>query len=119
MLKDIETGQSRRMGYVTFEDGRSLTEAIEEMHDAVCTCFKFACLLASARLAAGSLWLRFAAEDPVLIGACRHVLPGPPAPLLLSSVLPPKEFCTEPQDNAPAICTKLVVTEAKPEKQTW
>ena len=38
MLKDIETGQSRRMGYVTFEDGRALTEAIEEMHEAVCCC---------------------------------------------------------------------------------
>ena len=35
VLKDIETGQSRRMGYVTFEDGRSLTEAIEEMHETV------------------------------------------------------------------------------------
>merc|ERR1712216_328052 len=33
VLKDIETGQSRRMGYVTFEDGLSLTEAIEEMHE--------------------------------------------------------------------------------------
>ena len=42
MLKDIETGQSRRMGYVTFEDGRSLTEAIEEMHETVVN-FAFAC----------------------------------------------------------------------------
>lgn len=41
VLKDIETGQSRRMGYVTFEDGRALTEAIEEMHDAVCCCCAF------------------------------------------------------------------------------
>lgn len=35
VLLDIETGQSRRMGYVTFEDGRSLTEAVEEMHETV------------------------------------------------------------------------------------
>ena len=34
VLKDIETGQSRRMGYVTFEDGHALTEAIEDMHEA-------------------------------------------------------------------------------------
>ena len=34
------------MGYVTFEDGRALTEAIEEMHEAVCCCC--ACLQSCA-----------------------------------------------------------------------
>ena len=66
VLKDIETGQSRRMGYVTFEDGHALTEAIEDMHEA--------------------------------------------------------EFCTtqvQEGEGKPEICTKLHVSEAKPEKQTW
>jgi RNA recognition motif-containing protein len=114
VLKDIETGQSRRMGYVTFEDGRALTEAIEEMHETVCRCC--ACPHACARPVADPQWLRLALD--------RRLLPCPPAlsrpaPALVRSSLPPQEFCTEPEGNTPAICTKLVVTEAKPEKQTW
>jgi hypothetical protein len=30
-----------------------------------------------------------------------------------------QEFCTKPAAGKPEICTKLYVTEAKPEKQTW
>ncbi|EKX38105.1 hypothetical protein GUITHDRAFT_40840, partial [Guillardia theta CCMP2712] len=32
VMLDIETGMSRRMGYVKYADGRSVLEAIEEMH---------------------------------------------------------------------------------------
>ena len=39
------------------------------------------------------------------------------APLFCNMM--PQEFCTEEKDGKPAICTKLIVTEAKPEKQTW
>ena len=35
VMLDIETGMSRRMGYVKYADGRSVLEAIEEMHDTV------------------------------------------------------------------------------------
>jgi hypothetical protein len=30
-----------------------------------------------------------------------------------------QEFCTKPEEGKPEICTRLVVTEAKPEKQSW
>jgi RNA recognition motif-containing protein len=38
VMLDIETGQSRRMGYVTFEEGRSVDEAVEEMHETAPPC---------------------------------------------------------------------------------
>jgi len=48
-----------------------------------------------------------------------HLLMRSPLRLLLCARMPLQEFCTEPEDKTPAICTKLLVTEAKPEKQTW
>jgi len=34
ILLDIETGQSRRMGYVGYTTGKAADKAIEEMHEA-------------------------------------------------------------------------------------
>ncbi len=35
VMRDIETGQSRRMGYISFKESRAVNEAIDEMHETV------------------------------------------------------------------------------------
>ena len=35
VMRDIETGQSRRMGYISFKEPRAVNEAIDEMHETV------------------------------------------------------------------------------------
>ena len=35
VMRDIETGQSRRMGYISFKESGAVNEAIDEMHETV------------------------------------------------------------------------------------